>query len=396
MPAGQLRGLVGMKPGMDAHAHARQELGKSEIAGRGICRIAIQDQECIDAARRHVAGEIGERAGPRRPVGDGFAIPDGPSAVAEPVVDLRRQCLHGGRQVRAGRKQRVPRMRAQIRGCALDPTGFRRAQADVRAGRDAELGRERACQIADAGGVADEPGRRHRTGRARNAFGDMHDDTRRLRGFAPVLRPSARMAHLMGRGAEQIVLQAHHHGAILQAVVQVELAAEGEPQAGGAQPRSYRLLDVQARCGKFRAQRLELANEGGRGDVAGEDAQSFAAPLAPLGSQPDQRVLKCLPGGGLAIPQRCLGAVRIVELEHRRLGEGVAGPQARRMLGIAVELGGPAFVGGGEHGLDIACERHRAGIIARDAGQHVFRLVDVRQRQVGRLLRAAGKAGEQQ
>ncbi len=99
VPAAGLRGLVGMKPGMDAHAHARQQLGKFQIAGRGIDRIAIQDQERIDAARRHVPGKIGERAGVRRPIGDGLAVPDGGAAVPEPVVDLCRQRLHDGRQM---------------------------------------------------------------------------------------------------------------------------------------------------------------------------------------------------------------------------------------------------------------------------------------------------------
>jgi len=71
-------------------------------------------------------------------------------------------------------------------------------------------------------------------------------------GASPRPRDQARAwLNLMGRGAEQIVLQANHDGAILQAVVQVELAAEGEPQARGSQRRSHRFLEVKARQGKF-------------------------------------------------------------------------------------------------------------------------------------------------
>jgi len=60
VPTANLCGLVGMQPGMDAHPHPRQQFGKVKIAGRGIDRIAVQNQERIDSASRHVPCKIGE------------------------------------------------------------------------------------------------------------------------------------------------------------------------------------------------------------------------------------------------------------------------------------------------------------------------------------------------
>ena len=80
------------------------------------------------------------------------------------------------------------------------------------------------------------------------------------------------------------------------------------------------------------------------------------------------------------------GAVGIVEAENRRLREDVGGALARRVIGVALDLGGPAFVALDQQAHARAGKRHRGGVEERLTGDELLGLPA----RTARALRSAG------
>ena len=74
-----------------------------------------------------------------------------------------------------------------------------------------------------------------------------------------------------------------------------------------------------------------------------------------------------------------LRAVGVVEAENRRLREQVGGAAARRVIGVAFDLGRAAFVALDQQAHAGAVDRHRRREEQRLARDELFGLADVRE-----------------
>src|SRR6185437_774247 len=105
-------------------------------------------------------------------------------------------------------------------------------------------------------------------------------------------------------------------------------------------------------------------------------------PLPPL---LDNRGDEGLPALDLTTPRHRLRAMRIVEAEDARLLDGAGGAEARRMIGIALDLYRPPHLMLEQDAGRIAIERGRGGVVAGAGGNDAGRLLDIRP-QLARLL----------
>ena len=105
-----------------------------------------------------------------------------------------------------------------------------------------------------------------------------------------------------------------------------------------------RLVDVPFCLGQVLQQRFDLLGQRRRDDRLGQQPQPGAAAAAAASRMAardgGQRVA---PGARLAQVGDRLRAVRVVERQHRGLVEDVGAAAAGRMIGIALDLGGPAL-----------------------------------------------------
>ncbi len=112
---------------------------------------------------------------------------------------------------------------------------------------------------------------------------------------------------------------------------------------------------------------------------------------APVAGVPLRRAFECdalksIPGRAAPLVAGRLGAIGIVQLKDRRLGERRRGAPARRMLRIAFKLGWAANMGTAQYRLRVTGEGHRRGVPARLAGNDLFRLHDIGHAMLRRLL----------
>ncbi len=87
-------------------------------------------------------------------------------------------------------------------------------------------------------------------------------------------------------------------------------------------------------------------------------------------------------------------AVRIVKIQNGGLGEDVGCAHAARVLRIAFNLGGTIFMRLHQQRDRVSGKRHRRGVKHRLARNQLFRLADVRENLLQRLLGASGKSGK--
>ncbi len=98
--------------------------------------------------------------------------------------------------------------------------------------------------------------------------------------------------------------------------------------------------------------------------------ESLALPAAERGEVFLREFVVSLPGGGCPAPEHGTDSVRVVQVEHRGLSLGVGGPLAVGVLGVALDLGGPALVALDQHGGGPARPRHGRGVVVGHARQH--------------------------
>ena len=172
--------------------------------------------------------------------------------------------------------------------------------------------------------------------------------------------------------------------------------AQSGDRGEGLVVRRRRLPSVPARLGALGEDRPHLVGEGRRGDRTGQDAHPQAAQRL-LGLEERRRLVdEGPPGADAAKVDDRLRAVGVVEVEHRGLGEDVGRPQARRVVGVALDLRRPAGVALGEHPVAVAALDVGAGEVERLARHDLLRLADVGDDPFERLLGAAGQTGEPQ
>src|ERR1051326_5712475 len=105
------------------------------------------------------------------------------------------------------------------------------------------------------------------------------------------------MDDLARPGTEQIIVQADDRLATLQSIVDVDAAAEREAHRLVTMSLRHRLEQMQT-SGRIGCEKLlQLPDHGRRADVAAEEPQSLARAGRPLGTQRNELVRECRPGG---------------------------------------------------------------------------------------------------
>ena len=133
---------------------------------------------------------------------------------------------------------------------------------------------------------------------------------------------------------------------------------------------------------------FHLAGQRRRGNVTGQEAQARALTCL-LGIQRHlQGGEEASPGAHLAQFDDSLRTVRIIEIKNGTLGKNIAAHAAGRVIRIAIDLDGTAHVAFDQDGPGNAAQRHGGGKVKRLAGDNLFRLPDVRNNVLDRLLGA--------
>ena len=107
--------------------------------------------------------------------------------------------------------------------------------------------------------------------------------------------------------------------------------------------------------------------EGRRAQVFNEDAQALSLPLAEGRVVLGGKGVVVLPGGWLARLQDRAGAIRVVKLEHGRLGNRVRGATAVGLAGVALDLCRASLVGFHQNREHAAAMSHRGRVEIRKA-----------------------------
>ncbi len=171
----------------------------------------------------------------------------------------------------------------------------------------------------------------------------------------------------------------------------VERPPKGALAGGEFGVAVQRLPLVPAHRRELLLQCSDLRGERGRRHGPGQKSQPVAAARRQLRAAADQGRDKILPVGDFPMADDCLGATRVVELEDARLHDRTGGAEARRVVGIALDLDRPRHLVRDQHAGGISLDGHRRRIIARAAGHHAGRLLDIRQKLAPLDLLVAGR-----
>ena len=134
----------------------------------------------------------------------------------------------------------------------------------------------------------------------------------------------------------------------------------------------------------------------GRRDRPGQEAE--ASPLTTLlgGQRRLRGRQEVAPRPHFTAKRDGLRAIGIVQIENRGLREAVGAAKARRVLGIAFDLGRPPHVALDEHRVRVTAVSDRARKEERTPGNDVFRLPDVGNDLFFRLTGAGADASQRQ
>ncbi len=215
-------------------------------------------------------------------------------------------------------------------------------------------------------------------------------------GDAPPIGKIARVAHVARTRIQEVGVEREDDVRLVDPVVAIEVASEREARACAHLVAPGRLVLVPRRLREVLQDLLDDLVQRRRGDRFGQDAQARA--LARLLRQDGRphRAEELGPGAHLAAEADRLRAVGVVERKHRRLREDVRRAQARRMLGVALNLRRSPHVILDEHGAADARERHRGREEERPPRHELLGLPDVRHDPLFRLLGAGADAGERE
>ncbi len=213
------------------------------------------------------------------------------------------------------------------------------------------------------------------------------------------LAPAGELAHepqARGEPRDEVGLEAQDHVGTVEAVLRLERLAEREQRARARVVASRRLPAQPLRRREGREHGLHLRREGRRGAAAGQEAQPCPALPLLLGERLAQRRAEVAPGPLLPQVQHGLRTVGVVEAEHVRLSEDVGASQARRVVGVAFDLGRPPLVALDQDAARVAVVAGRRREEERAARDELLRLPHVRQDLLLGLLGAGRETGERE
>ena len=202
------------------------------------------------------------------------------------------------------------------------------------------------------------------------------------------------MPHALRTIAEEIGVDREDDVSLLDRVLRIDVVAKRQAASLACLMAAHRLpldpLCLRQACDQL----VNLRRERWRGDGFGE--QTDAAPLLGLlrvqhgAHGADERA----EGPDLTEIGERLRAIGIVEIEDSGLREHVRGAPARRVIGVAFNLGGPAFVRLDEQTQARSAERHGRRVEERLARDDLLRLPNVGNNPLVRLPGAGGDPGQ--
>ncbi len=156
----------------------------------------------------------------------------------------------------------------------------------------------------------------------------------------------------------------------------------------------YRVVTIPLGLRKLLLDRLHLRGKRRRSRGTGQEAHTCALKISVGLEITAHRTQKIAPRGGLAHVRDRGRPVGIIEIQNGGLGEDVGCAHAARVLRIAFNLGRTIFVRFYQQRDRVSGKRHGRGIKHRLARNQFFRLADVREDLLQRLLGASGQSGE--
>ena len=399
LPVTALGGLVVVEAEMDAQRHLVHPGGEVEVGGRGEDRVASEGHEKRDRPPVHVGrellerGELIDRARLHR-----RAVEDRLSPVAELRVDRVRERMDGRGLVLPRDHHRGAGVRLQVLGERLHPGRARRAGAEGGGGLGAhsDPSRQRPRELFDLGRlqrktVVGERARQRRRALHRVEAAHFLLATLELAAGGEL----ADAPQVGGAIGDEVGVEAYDDVGV-QTVLRLHRPAERQHRPRPRRVPAGGLPLVPLRAGKLGEEALDLRGESGGRDRLGE--QPDPSPLErPLGVEGRLHAREeGAPRKDLADMGEGLRAVGIIEVEDRRLPAGVGGAEARRVVGVAFDLGGAAEVALDEDALGVAAVEDRGGEEERASGDHVLRRLHVGDDLLLRLAGAGGEAGERE
>ncbi len=409
LPVTQLRSLVLVKPDADSEPHFAHRAGKIEIARSGIAGITAENHQHVDIAGVHLANQVAQRIDSDDRLG------------LDRIACHCRSALELGVNG-MGQRMNLRRLRFADEDQPAGPGGLEIARGGVEPVRGIHVPGHFQCrlevEIAEATGATvksqmtgqyrgklrdvwagnRQPTIRHRPGRAGRSLGDVqavHRMRRRRVRFhtagAEEILCIANTARIIDK---EIAVQRNDHRRLGKIVQHVALRAEGQLRALAdvVTPDGVELMPGRQR--QFRQKRTNLRRQSRRGYRLGEQHQPFAL-LVALGLHlVGHHIGKPAPGGDVAFATEDLGPIRIVQAQDRRLRDRVGVPQTGGMIGIALDLGGPAFVLLNNDPAGESAQDKRRRIIQRFARRQEFRLLHVGNDLLLRRLHATGQPAQ--
>ena len=282
------------------------------------------------------------------PSHQGIAQEDRFSQVAEFLVHRVHENVESGRGVLSGDHHALPPVLRQVLGHHLGLVIGPRAvlfRRDAAHPGHPQMGRHGQGEGLQLGGRQGEAMVRHGTGRAGSALG--HVEAVHLGVVlprAPLRHEIAGVTHAGRALGEKIALQRQHDLRLREVVSDREILTECPSSALTGQIRAGGLPLDEAGLGQGLLQAAHLSHQGRRDQ--GRRHHGQPGPLQ--GTQGVQGLLHLaaerVPAAGNVQVERDLRAIGIVELQDRGLREEIGATEARRMLGITLDLGGTPHV----------------------------------------------------
>ena len=391
VPGGALARLVAVEADVDRGGHARERLLEAQLGRQRVDRVRAQHHQRPDLAGGHVAYQR------RQPGPDGLDRPLARREVldhagAEAAVEGRGERVDLGRLRRAGHEHGAAVRRPYVLDDGVDERLGRAAEHAPGAGREPQALGDGGGRERDRAGLDRQPVVGHAARHGHRRLDDVHPRHRAALVDAAAGRVLAVVPDRVG------VLAAQEVGVERDDDLGVGEPSErpGRLAERGLGPERLGVVEVGAQRDPLGAGGGDVAVaervDGGRGRGLGQDHDAPAALAEPAGLG-HERAPVGAGRGGVAARGDGPAAVGVVELEHRRLGEDVGVALGDRVLGVALDLGRPALVALHQDRVPDAAQRHRGGVVVRDARDHLFGLAGVRQDRLDGPA-AAGHAGE--
>ena len=191
-------------------------------------------------------------------------------------------------------------------------------------------------------------------------------------------------------GAEEVGVKHHHHVGPGQAEFTPPRAAEGQGQAAHKAVVVQRLVLVPHRLREPAGEPLLHEHDARRHRRLAQHPQ--AAPVTEFLGPGPSPCDEGRPGGRFATAGHATRAVRVVEVQHRRLREVVGRAEGARVRGVALDLDRPALIALHEHASAHAADLQHAGVLHRHAGDPLGRAEGRGDDLLGGPPAAAGQA----